>query len=152
MSDAPRVSIERHPPERGPQSVVMPSVCCTCCCCCSCCCLTSVGAVVGGVVALRDDGTGVGPEVRRRLWPLVVLAVLPWVAVDLALSLPLVVTLVTLPAALFGAGLVVWLLYAVRVFADPERAQRRALRRYLGYTFAGTVIGLLAMLPILGLL
>lgn len=148
----PPITVERHPPERGPQSVVLPSACCTCCCCCSCCCLTTVGAVIGGVIALKGSDDEARVRARKRVNLLLWLAVVPTIIADLAFSLPLVVTAVTLPLSMLGAGFLAWLLYVVGVYKDVGRTERAAVRRYLGYTMAGTALGLVAMAPFLAML
>lgn len=151
VAPVPSVTIERHPPERGPQGVVLPSACCTCCCCCSCCCLTSVGAVVGGVIAVKGAGDE-RARVRGRIGGLLWLTVLPTVVADAVFTLPLVVTLVLLPLSMLGAGILAWFLYKVGIYKDPERLERALVRRYLGYATIGTIVGLVAMLPLLAFL
>lgn len=144
------VSVERHPPERGPQSVVLPSVCCSCCCCCSCC-LTTVGAIAGGVAALKGPGDA-QRRVRHRVLGLLTLALLPTIGLDLAMGLPLIITLLLLPLTMLAAGLAVWASYGVGLFKDPDRAERAVVRRYLGYLLVGTIIGLVLTLPFLAIL
>ncbi len=139
-SPAP-VSVERHPPERGPQSVILPSACCTCCCCCSCC-LTTVGAVVAGAASLAGDDAR--RRARKRLGIPLALAVGVTLVIDLALGGMLIGTLIALPISMMVAGIVTWLAYAVRLFPDVEHEERRAIGRYLRYTLVGTVLGLVA--------
>lgn len=102
------------------------------------------------MIALKGAGEG-REDARKRILQLMVVTVGPTVAADVVLSLPLIVTLVVLPASMIGAGVLAWLAYATGIFADPDKSQRRAVGRYLGYTLAGSVIGLLALIPLAGL-